>query len=629
MKPGMKPGMKPQLKPGVIKRLLSRLFKRYGIALTIILICIVLNSLCTVQGTLFMQSLIDDFIIPLVASTDPDFSGLLKAISRVGMFYGLGILCSFTHQRIMAFVTQSFLHDLRVEIFEHMQKLPIKYFDTTPHGDTMSIYTNDTDTLRQLISQSIPNFVSSIMTISTVFVSMIYLCLPLTCISIVMLSFMIYTSRRVGGLAGKHFMQQQMSIGKLNGYIEEMISGQKVVKVFNHEKKAIEGFKEVNEELKNSAYNANRFANVLMPVTVQLGNISYIICAIAGATMSLTGFASITVGTLVSFLTLNKSFNGPVGQMSMQLNNIAMATAGASRIFDLLDQKAEVDQGNVTLCSVIKHDDGSLEETSKRTGHWAWKHPRANNQYELVEMKGDIRLENVNFGYNDDKMVLHNVDVFAKPGQKIAFVGATGAGKTTITNLINRFYDIQSGTITYDGIDIKLIKKDDLRRSLGIVLQDTHLFTGTILENIRYGRLDATDEECIEAAKLANADMFIRHLPEGYHTVLTGDGASLSQGQRQLIAIARAAVANPPALILDEATSSIDTRTEVLVQRGMDGLMSGRTTLVIAHRLSTIKNSDCIMVLDQGRIIERGDHESLMKEKGKYYQLYTGAIDLD
>ena len=625
----MKPNMKPRVKPGVIKRLLARLFKRYGLLIVVVLVCIVANSLCTVQGTLFMQSLIDDYIMPLLAIPEPQFNGLLKAISRVGMFYGIGIICSFTQQRIMAFVTQSFLDDLRVEIFEHMQKLPIKYFDTTTHGDIMSVYTNDTDTLRQLISQSIPNFISSIMTISTVFISMIYLCLPLTCISVIMLSLMIMTSRKVGGLAGKYFMQQQRSIGKLNGFIEEMISGQKVVKVFNHEDAVIEQFKEVNHELRDSAYNAHRFANVLMPVTVQLGNISYIICAVAGATMSLTGIASISVGTLVSFLTLNKSFNGPVGQMSMQLNNIAMATAGASRIFELLDQEVEVDQGTVTLFRVIKHEDGTLEETTKRTGHWAWKHPRSNGTFELVEMKGDVRLENVNFGYNDDKMVLHDVDVFAKPGQKIAFVGATGAGKTTITNLINRFYDIQSGTITYDGIDIKLIKKDDLRRSLGIVLQDTHLFTGTIMDNIRYGRLDATDEECIEAAKLANADMFIKHLPEGYHTVLTGDGASLSQGQRQLIAIARAAVANPPALILDEATSSIDTRTEVLVQRGMDGLMSGRTTFVIAHRLSTIKNSDCIMVLDQGRIIERGDHHSLMKEKGKYYQLYTGVIDLD
>ena len=625
----MKPNMKPRVKPGVIKRLLARLFKRYGLLIVVVLVCIVANSLCTVQGTLFMQSLIDDYIMPLLAAPEPHFGGLLKAISRVAMFYGIGIICSFTQQRIMAFVTQSTLDDLRVEIFEHMQKLPIKYFDTTTHGDIMSVYTNDTDTLRQLISQSIPNFISSIMTISTVFISMIYLCLPLTCISVIMLSLMIITSRKVGGLAGKYFMQQQRSIGKLNGFIEEMISGQKVVKVFNHEDAVIEQFKEVNHELRDSAYNAHRFANVLMPVTVQLGNISYIICAVAGATMSLTGIASISVGTLVSFLTLNKSFNGPVGQMSMQLNNIAMATAGASRIFELLDQEVEVDQGTVTLCRVIKHEDGTLEETTKRTGHWAWKHPRSNGTFELVEMKGDVRLENVNFGYNDDKMVLHDVDVFAKPGQKIAFVGATGAGKTTITNLINRFYDIQSGTITYDGIDIKLIKKDDLRRSLGIVLQDTHLFTGTIMDNIRYGRLDATDEECIEAAKLANADMFIKHLPEGYHTVLTGDGASLSQGQRQLIAIARAAVANPPALILDEATSSIDTRTEVLVQRGMDGLMSGRTTFVIAHRLSTIKNSDCIMVLDQGRIIERGDHHSLMKEKGKYYQLYTGVIDLD
>ena len=479
----------------------------------------------------------------------------------------------------------------------------------------MSVYTNDIDTLRQLISQSIPQLISSCMTIVTTFVSMIILNIPLTVLSICMLMIMLVVSRKLGSLSGKFFVKQQNDLGKVNGYIEEMISGQKVVKVFNHEEQAIADFRKLNDELRESAYQAHKFANILMPVTVQLGNVSYIICAIVGAILALNGHFSLTIGTLVAFLTLNKSFNQPIGQISQQINAVAMAQAGAGRIFDLLDQESEDDQGVVTLCRV-ETVDGKMVETDKR-------------QVELVEMKGDIRLEGVDFGYFDDRMVLHNVDVYANPGEKIAFVGATGAGKTTITNLINRFYDIQKGSITYDGIDIKLIKKDDLRRSLGVVLQDTHLFTGTVMDNIRYGRLDATDEECIEAAKLANADRFIRRLPEGYQTMLTGDGANLSQGQRQLLAIARAAVANPPALILDEATSPIDSRTEKLVQDGMDKLMHGRTTLVIAHRLSTIKNSDCIMVLEQGHIIERGNHQSLIKEKGKYYQLYTGAIEMD
>lgn len=492
----------------------------------------------------------------------------------------------------------------------------------------MSVYTNDIDTLRQLISQSIPQLISSCMTIVTTFVSMIILNIPLTVLSVCMLMIMLVVSRKLGSLSGKFFVQQQGDLGKVNGYIEEMISGQKVVKVFNHEDQAIADFRKLNDELRESAYQAHKFANILMPVTVQLGNISYIICAIVGAILALNGHFALTIGTLVAFLTLNKSFNQPIGQISQQINAVAMAQAGAGRIFDLLDQESEDDQGVVTLCCV-ETVDGKMVETDKRTGHWAWKHPRSDGHVELVEMKGDIRLEGVDFGYFDDRMVLHNVDVYANPGEKIAFVGATGAGKTTITNLINRFYDIQKGSITYDGIDIKLIKKDDLRRSLGVVLQDTHLFTGTVMDNIRYGRLDATDEECIEAAKLANADLFVKHLPDGYQTMLTGDGANLSQGQRQLLAIARAAVANPPALILDEATSSIDSRTEKLVQDGMDKLMHGRTTLVIAHRLSTIKNSDCIMVLEQGHIIERGNHQSLIKEKGKYYQLYTGAIEMD
>ena len=609
-------------------RLLKMVFSQYKFHLIIVLTCIVLNAFCNVQGTLFMQTLIDDYITPMIGQVNPDFSGLLKALTRVAGFYALGIICSYSFNRIMVNVTQGFLRNIRIRLFEHMESLPIRYFDRTPHGDTMSIYTNDTDTLRQLISQSIPQLVSSIITIITVFISMIILNVPLTIVSCLMIVVMTFTSKKLGGLSSKYFVKQQNDIGQLNGYIEEMISGQKVVKVFNHEEKAIEGFKELNNQLKDSAYLANKYANILMPVTVQLGNVSYIICAFVGAIMALNGHFGLTIGTLVSFLTLNKSFNAPIGQISQQINSVAMAQAGAHRIFHLLDLESEVDEGNVTLCRV-KVEGDKLIETDQRTGHWAWKHPHADGTTELVPMKGDIRLENVDFGYFDDRYVLHGVNVYANPGEKIAFVGATGAGKTTITNLINRFYDIQSGTITYDGIDIKLIKKDDLRRSLGVVLQDTHLFTGTVMENIRYGRLDATDEECIEAAKLANADTFIKHLPDGYNTVLHGDGSNLSQGQRQLLAIARAAVANPPALILDEATSSIDSRTEKLVQNGMDKLMEGRTTLVIAHRLSTIRNSDCIMVLEQGHIIERGNHESLIKEKGKYYQLYTGAIEMD
>ncbi len=616
------------MKEGTMKRLLKMLWSQYKIHLIIVFLCIVGNAVFNVQGTMFMQTLIDDYIVPLLKSSSPDFSGLLHALIRVGCFYGCGVICAFSFNRIMVYVTQGFLRNLRINMFEHMESLPIRYFDRTPHGDTMSVYTNDIDTLRQLISQSIPQLVSSCMTILTTFISMIILNIPLTVLSVVMLGVMLVVSRRLGSLSGKFFVKQQSDLGKVNGYIEEMISGQKVVKVFNHEEKAIEDFRQLNDELRQSAYKANKYANILMPVTVQLGNISYIICAIVGAILALNGHFALTIGTLVAFLTLNKSFNQPIGQISQQINAVAMAQAGAKRIFDLLDQESEDDQGIVTLCRV-EIVDGQMVETNKRTGHWAWRHPRNNGEVQLVEMKGDIRLEGVDFGYFDDRMVLHNVDVYANPGEKIAFVGATGAGKTTITNLINRFYDIQNGSITYDGIDIKLIKKDDLRRSLGVVLQDTHLFTGTVMDNIRYGRLDATDEECIEAAKLANADSFIKHLPDGYQTLLSGDGANLSQGQRQLLAIARAAVANPPALILDEATSSIDSRTEKLVQDGMDKLMEGRTTLVIAHRLSTIKNSDCIMVLEQGHIIERGNHQSLIKEKGKYYQLYTGKIEMD
>ena len=595
---------------GVMFRLLKKLFKQYGAHIVIVLICIIVQAICTVQGTMFMQTLIDDYIVPLMSQATPDFSNLLNAIIRLACIFVVGVICAYGHSRIMVNVTQGFLRNLRIEMFEHMETLPIRYFDQNTHGDIMSIYTNDIDTLRQLISQSIPQLTSSCITILTVFFSMLSLNLTLTGISVIMVCIILFISRSVGRLSSRYFVKQQETLGDVNGYIEEMISGQKVVKVFNHEEEAIEGFRKINEDLRVSSYNANKFANVLMPVTIQVGNMSYIICAIVGAILALSGFdSSLTIGTLVTFMTLNRSFNNPIGQVSMQINSIAMAQAGAGRIFELLDQESEIDEGVVTLCRVKYNDKGEMEETKEYTGHWAWRHPRPDGSIELVEMKGDLKLEDVDFGYNDDRMVLHDINVYANPGEKIAFVGATGAGKTTITNLINRFYEIQKGTITYDGINISLIKKADLRRSLGVVLQDTHLFTGTVMDNIRYGKLTATDEECIAAAKLTSADQFIKHLPDGYNTMLTGDGANLSQGQRQLIAIARAAVADPPALILDEATSSIDTRTETLVQAGMDGLMKGRTTLVIAHRLSTIKNSDCIMVLEAGRIIERGNHE--------------------
>ncbi|MGN0604617.1 MAG: ABC transporter ATP-binding protein [Oscillospiraceae bacterium] len=612
-----------------LKRVLSYIFKNYKLHFIIVVICIIITSITTLVGTLFMRDLVDEYIIPLTeqkaAGLEPDFAPLAGAILRLIGVYVVGIAASYAYTRIMVNVSQGTLRNLRNDLFSHMETLPIKYFDTHAHGDIMSIYTNDIDTLRQLIGQSIPQLISSLITVITSFVSMIVLSIPLTVLTVAMVCLMFFVSAKLGGKASTFFIKQQKDLGKVNGYIEEMLEGQKVVKVFCHEEKATEEFNALNDELRVSAENANKFANIMMPVNGNLSHISYVLCAILGAMLALANFSGLTLGTLISFLTLNKNFNQPVTQVSQQINSIIMAMAGAKRVFDLIDEKPETDDGYVELVNAKENANGEIEECSERTGLWAWKHPHSEDgSVTYTKLEGRIILDGVDFGYNDDKIVLHDIKLSADPGQKIAFVGSTGAGKTTITNLINRFYDIQDGKIRYDGININKIKKSDLRRSLGIVLQDTHLFTGTVMDNIRYGRLDASDEECIAAAKLANAHGFIKRLPDGYNTMLTGDGANLSQGQRQLLAIARAAVADPPALILDEATSSIDTRTESLVQRGMDGLMYGRTTFVIAHRLSTVKNSDCIMVLEQGRIIERGTHDKLIEEKGRYYQLYTG-----
>ena len=620
-------GPRPKIEnPGkLFIRLMRYIFTQYKWHIIAVVILIFVGVLASVQGTLFMQTLIDEYIKPMLGVKNPDFTPLAKAIARVAVFYAIGAISTWGYNRIMVVVTQGTLQNLRDDLFTHMEGLPIRYFDTNAHGDIMSIYTNDIDTLRQMISQSMPQFLSSVITIVSVFISMLILNIPLTIVTLIMVGVMLYATKVFGGKSSKYFVEQQQDIGKVNGYIEEMMEGQKVVKVFCHEEECIKDFDKLNDKLFESANKANCFVNFLGPVNGQLGNLSYVICAIIGGVLALNEVGGFTLGGLASFLTFNKSFNMPVNQVSQQFNSVIMALAGAQRVFRLLDEQPETDEGYVTLVNVEKAEDGTLKETPKRTGHWAWKHfHKADGTTDYIELNGDVVFDGVDFGYNSEKIVLHDIKMFANAGQKIAFVGSTGAGKTTITNLINRFYDIQDGKIRYDGININKIKKADLRRSLGIVLQDTHLFTNTVMENIRYGNLDATDEEVIAAAKLANADGFIRRLPEGYHTVLTGDGANLSQGQRQLLAIARAAVADPPVLILDEATSSIDTRTERLVQDGMDKLMKGRTTFVIAHRLSTVRNSDCIMVLEQGRIIERGTHDELIEEQGRYYQLYTG-----
>lgn len=621
---GMKPKLETSMKE-ILKKIFSIVLKKYSFHLIVVLFCIIGAALANVQGTLFTKTLIDNYITPLIGSSNPDFSSLIGALLRVAIFYLIGVVCSFIQSWIMIYVSQGTLKTMRKKVFDHMQTLPIKYFDTNAHGDIMSVYTNDVDTLRQLIGHSLPQVFSAAITIITTVVSMIVLNLPLTLLSFVMIFVMFKSAKYITKKSGFYFKKQQACLGKTNGYIEELISGQKVVKVFCHEQKTIDEFNKINNDLQKSSENANKFANILMPVNGQIGNLSYVLCAVLGAIFILTGFGGVTVGTLVAFLQLSKSVTMPISQVSMQMNSIVMAMAGAERIFKLLDQKPEADDGYVTLVNAKIDENGNLSETDQRTGVWAWKHyHKSDNTTTFTKLQGHIVMNEVDFGYTDDKNVLFDVTLDAHPGEKIAFVGSTGAGKTTITNLINRFYDIQDGKIRYDGININKIKKDDLRRSLGMVLQDTHLFTDTIMENIRYGRLDATDEECIEAAKLANADSFITRLSDGYSTVLKGDGGNLSQGQRQLLAIARAAVANPPTLILDEATSSIDTRTESLVQNGMDKLMKGRTTFVIAHRLSTVKNSDCITVLELGRIIEQGSHDELIEKKGKYYQLYTG-----
>lgn len=612
----------------ILKRLLAYILKEYKFLFFMVLVTIIISSLANVIGTLFLRNLIDDYITPLLNKPESNFGPLLKMIITMAVIYYVGVISTYIYSRIMIVISQGSLKRIRDDMFAHMESLPIKFFDTHAHGDLMSLYTNDTDALRQMISQGIPQLLSAIITVVSIFASMIYLSIPLTGVEIIIILLMFRVTKVIGAKSGKYFGLQQKDIGAVNGYIEEMMEGQKVVKVFCHEEEAKASFDRLNDMLFNSANNANKYANVLMPIMGNIGYINYVAVAIFGSVLAIGAFGGFTLGGLAAFLQLTRNFSQTINQMAQQFNFVIMALAGAERIFKLLDEQKETDEGYVTLVNAKENENGELEECKERTGIWAWKHPHEDGTITYTKLLGEVVFDDVDFGYNDEKIILHNIKLYAKQGQKIAFVGATGAGKTTITNLINRFYDIQDGKIRYDGININKIKKDDLRRSLGIVLQDAHLFTGTVADNIRYGKLDATDEEVVAAAKLANADTFIRHLPNGYDTVLTGDGGSLSQGQRQLLTIARAAIADPPVLILDEATSSIDTRTERIVQEGMDKLMKGRTVFVIAHRLSTIKNSDVIMVLDQGRIIERGNHDDLIKEKGKYYQLYTGAFEL-
>ena len=613
----------------VLGRLLRYVLKHYKFSCLVVLVFIILSSVANVSVSLFIRVLIDDYITPLSQSPSPDFSSLLRVLLQMLCVFGMGVFANFAYQRILVNVGQGTLRNIRDDLFAHMEKLPIGYFDTHPHGDIMSVYTNDTDTLRQVITQSLPMTIQAAFNVLFVGTSMIVISLPLALLSFFMVGVMLTVARKIGGRSARNFQLQQKNLGRENGYIEEMLEGSKVIKVFTHEQEGIDGFNKINEDLFESSYKANMFASMLMPVVANIGNVSYVLATLVGGVLAIGGWTGLTLGGLASFLQLNRSFNMPISNISQQMNAVAMAMAGAERIFALMDETVEVDQGTVTLTRYKEDEQGNIIETQEYTNKWAWRHPRSNGSIEYVPLRGEVLFHDVTFGYVPNKTVLHDIELYAKPGQKIAFVGATGAGKTTITNLINRFYDIQKGSITYDGIDVKLIKKDDLRRSLGIVLQDTHLFSGTIRDNIRYGKPDASDEEVLAAAKLANAHDFIRHLEHGYDTYLSGDGSSLSQGQRQLLSIARAALANAPVLILDEATSSIDSRTEKMVQDGMDKLMSGRTTFVIAHRLSTIKNSDVIMVLDQGRIIERGNHESLLAKKGIYYQLYTGALEMD